>query len=154
VARLKYRNQRASLGFLATGMAALVEPAVGGDATVTWVPTTPRRRRHRGFDQAELLARAVASTLGLSCRAMLRRTGDHTQTGHTLAERLTGPQLVARRVAASGPVLLVDDVCTSGASLSAGAFALKAASVPRVDGLTAALALRNHPPTTQGGRPA
>ncbi len=62
VARLKYRNARASIGFLAAGMTALVDPATVD--VVTWVPTTPARRRQRGFDQAELLARAVARRLG------------------------------------------------------------------------------------------
>src|SRR2546430_850423 len=56
VARLKYRNARASVPFLADGMAALVDPATVD--VVTWVPTTPARRRQRGFDHARLLARA------------------------------------------------------------------------------------------------
>ncbi|MGH9280845.1 MAG: ComF family protein, partial [Acidimicrobiales bacterium] len=62
VARLKYRNARSSVGFLADGMAALVDPAAI-DA-VTWVPTTADRRRQRGFDHAQVLARAVARRLG------------------------------------------------------------------------------------------
>src|SRR5438067_5234872 len=50
VARLKYRNARASVAWLSAGMAALVAADV---ALVTWAPTTPSRRRDRGFDQAE-----------------------------------------------------------------------------------------------------
>jgi predicted amidophosphoribosyltransferase len=66
VARLKYRNARASVGYLARGMAALV---VRGEVdVVTWAPTTPARLRARGFDQARLLARGVARRLALPCR--------------------------------------------------------------------------------------
>src|SRR5687767_11316511 len=51
VARLKYRNARSSLPWFVERLAALVEPATV-DA-VTWLPTTGRRRRRRGFDQSE-----------------------------------------------------------------------------------------------------
>ena len=52
-------------------------------AVVTWIPTTSRRRRQRGFDQAELLARGVARRLRLPCRALLRRADDSPQTGRS-----------------------------------------------------------------------
>ncbi len=51
VARLKYRNARASVRFLARGMADVVTEEVD---VVTWAPTTPARLRARGFDQAGL----------------------------------------------------------------------------------------------------
>ncbi|MDQ6928990.1 MAG: ComF family protein, partial [Actinomycetota bacterium] len=54
LSRLKYRNARASLRWLAAAMAALVDPS--SVDVVTWAPTTGARRRDRGFDQAELLA--------------------------------------------------------------------------------------------------
>ncbi|MDQ4133009.1 MAG: ComF family protein, partial [Actinomycetota bacterium] len=71
VARLKYRNARAALPFLAAAMAALVDRDTV-DA-VTWAPTTARRRRQRGFDHAQLLARAVARRMAVPCVALLRR---------------------------------------------------------------------------------
>src|SRR5205823_3623429 len=64
ITRLKYGNARSSLPWLA---GALSEVAAGGGQArhdvVTWVPTSPARRRSRGFDQAELLARRVARRL-------------------------------------------------------------------------------------------
>ena len=42
---------------------------------VTWAPTSARRRRERGFDQAELVARQVARQLGVPCRRLLERDG-------------------------------------------------------------------------------
>src|SRR5262245_36240939 len=71
VARVKYRNARASVAWLATGMAALVDSS--SIDVVTWVPTTRARRRARGFDHGRLLARAVAHRLGLPCVSLLRR---------------------------------------------------------------------------------
>ena len=63
VARLKYRNARTVIRPLAAAMAGLVD--AGGIDLVTWAPTDAGRRRRRGFDQAELLARAVARNLRL-----------------------------------------------------------------------------------------
>jgi len=139
VARLKYRNARASLPWLAAGMAALVDRREVD--VVTWVPTTGRRRRSRGFDQGRLLASAVASVLDRPCRATLRRLPGPAQTGRTLSERRTGPRFGARG-RPSGRVLLVDDVCTSGATMTAAARALRSAGVARVEGLTTARAPR------------
>lgn len=124
VARLKYRNARGSLRWLGARMAASVDPTKI-DA-VTWVPTTDTRRRARGFDQAELLARAVARALGKPCRRMLRRDAGPPQTGRSADERRIGPAfaLAQRRVVAR--ILLVDDVITSGSSVAAAARALRA----------------------------
>jgi len=128
VARLKYRNARSSLAFLAAGMAALVDP-IAVDV-VTWVPTTAERRRQRGFDQSELLARAVARRLERPCEALLRRLPGPAQTGRALAERRRGPAFEARRTrptAVARRVLLVDDVVTTGATVTAAARTLRAA---------------------------
>jgi len=137
VARVKYRNARASIGWLAEGMAALVDPAAID--IVTWVPTTAARRRQRGFDHGRLLARAVARRLGLPCRSLLRRRPGPPQTGRALAERRRGPQLTARGIRTAGlRVLLVDDVLTSGATVTAAARVLRNSGVAGVHAVTAA----------------
>jgi predicted amidophosphoribosyltransferase len=112
---LKYANARVVVGRLADGMALLVEP--GWADLVTWAPTSTAHRRRRGFDQAEVLARAVARRLGVPARQVVRRDPySLAQTGRTRAERLGGPTFVAVRQVV-GRVVIVDDVVTTGATL-------------------------------------
>ena len=155
LARLKYRNARGVVAWLAAGMASLARALVrrGGLEVVTWAPTSAERRRARGFDQGEVLARAVARRLALPCRPLLVRRPGPPQTGRTREERWRGPAFVARR----GPplsgarVLLVDDVVTSGATLSAAARALREAGAEVVMSVTAGrtpLKVRERPDDT------
>src|SRR5262245_9874178 len=115
VARLKYRNARDGLRWLASAMAATIGADAEG-AAVTWIPTSPTRQRERGFDQAQLLARRVAVQLRVPCRRLLRRGPGPPQTGRTAPERLHGPTFgpVVRSMPRS--VIVVDDVLTTGAT--------------------------------------
>ena len=142
VARLKYRNARASLPWLAAGMAALT--AGWPVDVVTWVPTTVERRRRRGFDQGRLLAAAVARHRRLPCRRLLRRLPGPPQTGLSRRERLAGPVLVPAVRSSPGRVLLVDDVVTTGATLATAAGALHRAGASEVSAVVAACRASPH----------
>jgi predicted amidophosphoribosyltransferase len=137
VARLKYRNVRAAVPWIAAVMAA----AVGAEAPVvdlvTWAPTTAPRRRARGFDPAELLARAVARHLRTRPVGLLCRLPGPPQTGLAAAARRAGPGFEPHRRAPPS-VLVVDDVATTGATLAAAAAALRAAGARQVFAVTAA----------------
>ena len=119
---------------------------------VTWAPTSRRRRRRRGFDQAELVAQRVAAQLGVPCRRLLERDGDDTpQTGRDRAARLHGPVFRASPRAAGQHVLVVDDVVTTGATLRSASDALQRAGA--VDVIRAALATTPALVARTGDRP-
>jgi len=131
---LKYRNQRGALDRLA---AALAIVAVNDVDAITWAPTSTERRRARGFDQAELLARAIARRLRRPCVRTLRRVAGLSQTGQPLAVRVCGPAFEPTRPAPPS-LLLVDDVVTTGATLAAGARALRRAGANEIHGAVVA----------------
>jgi len=137
VARIKYRGAHAVTAWLAAQMAPSVPDRGRGCITVTWAPTTPARRRERGFDHAELLARAVGRVAGLPVRRMLTRAPGPPQTGLAAAARRVGPRFTSRANVATN-VVLVDDVATTGATLSAAATALRQRGTDRIVAVTAA----------------
>jgi predicted amidophosphoribosyltransferase len=118
-------------------------PAPGGDVAVVPVPAAPARRRQRGFDPAALIARELARRLDLPVADCLARSGRATrQLGARRAERRRAGRI---RVDAVRPppacAVLVDDVHTTGATLSACATALTAAGTTSVRALSYVRAL-------------
>ena len=128
---------------LARPLGALMADAPGeifdGIDMVVPVPLHWRRRRQRGFNQAEALARA----LGLPWRNALRRTRrTPSQTDLPAAQRHANVRnafALRRRASVSGrSILLTDDVATTGATLEACATVLRAAGAREVRALTVA----------------
>jgi predicted amidophosphoribosyltransferase len=142
VARVKYRNVRAVVPWLAAAMVGELHRRGRPIGVVTWAPTTPEHHRRRGFDPAELLAHAVTRQARARRVTLLRRLPGPPQTGLDAAARRRGPRFTAAR-AAPVRVLLVDDVATTGATLSAAARVLRDAGAREVVALTAA---RTPPP--------
>ncbi len=135
LARLKYRNQRSSVRWLATAMVGALPPDLVVDA-VTWAPTSQQRRRRRGFDQAELLARALGREVGLPVVSLLKRVDAAGQTGRSRSQRSRAPEFSSRRPPPA-TVLLVDDVVTTGATLQAAAKSLIRVGAKRIDAVVA-----------------
>ncbi|MEN9822352.1 MAG: hypothetical protein RLZ04_778 [Actinomycetota bacterium] len=150
VLALKYGRRRAVARRLAVLLVARLPPAeLERVGVVTWAPTSGARARERGFDQAELLARAVARRLRLPCRRLLYRGHGPHQTGRSREERLQGPVFRARPLGRGEGVLLVDDVVTTGSTLGSAVQALREAGVGSVVCMAAAatpVARRAQPP--------
>lgn len=144
------------LRFKFQGMAAAAEPLgelvarcaaerfSGEFDTVTWVPVSKKRLRQRGYDQARLLAEAACRLWDTKPVKLLEKVRDNpaqSGIGDAAARRENARDVYAPAPggeAAGKRVLLVDDICTTGATLAACAQALTAGGAARVMCVTAA----------------
>ena len=142
---LKYAGERRLAEPLGAAVAARWAHA-GGDADLLVpVPVHASRRRERGYDQAELIAAAAARHLRRPMAPVVERTRATTaqyrlDRRHRAANVATAfavrPSLAGRVVGRH--VVLVDDVVTTGATLSATAYALLAVGAASVAAVTVA----------------
>lgn len=155
VRALKFRGAVALVDAMAAQIAAnapsgLIGARTGPDPArpvLVPVPLHPRRMRARGFNQARLLAEALARRTGLATADCLERLGaEGTQVGRGRHERRAGPAgrvLMRSGQATEAPAhaLLVDDVVTTGGTLAACAAALRSAGTGEVGALAFARTL-------------
>ena len=135
---------------LGAGLIVARAPWVEPPGALVAVPGSPLRKALRGFDPASELARAVASRSGAPVAAPLRRVDLRRQRGRSRGERLARPPRI--RVVGDAPpsVVLIDDVVTTGATLTTCAEALRGAGATTV--MAAALAATPAPvPAVRGG---
>jgi len=136
VLTLKHRQRDELAPPLAGLLAARVSLEDWADVIdhVTYVPSHRMRRARRGWSAAQSLAHEVARLLDVPIRSTLTRCGLGRQTGRTRAQRLELPQASFDCAAEihGRRLLLVDDVTTTGATLSRAAGALFAAGAEAV----------------------
>lgn len=135
VSALKFRHLLPVADLMADRIQWLAPAHVLSGAIVP-VPPAPTRLRRRGFDPAGELAAALAERLGTPLESCLVRRGSRRQVGRRRAERLGQPPRIHASGVAPRSVLLVDDVLTTGATMSACAQALRAAGAARVVAVT------------------
>jgi ComF family protein len=144
--RLKYRRD-VSLG------EALSETLIGYFTELDWsidliapVPLGKRRLKERGYNQADLIAKPLALALGIrySPNALRRVRETDSQVGLSLSQRrenVAAAFVGNQSIVVSKKVLVVDDVTTTGATISACAGALADAGAEMICGLTLARAV-------------
>ncbi|HEY1417355.1 MAG TPA: ComF family protein [Myxococcaceae bacterium] len=141
--RFKYEGRSALAVPLARALAAASTgwlESLGAEPLLVPIPLHWRRLLRRGYDQAGLLGRALAHATGLPLRpTLLRRIrATRRQVGLTEAERTENVHgaFAVRAQVPSGPVVLVDDVFTTGATARAATAALREVGARRVYVLT------------------
>ena len=134
IRRLKYNQAQTAAPLLV--QIVLPHIPMGGFDIVTGVPASTRRFRQRGYNQAALLAKAVACARNLPYIETLGRTGHSRQVGTSRLQRwqqLQGAFYVrSPRLINGTRILIVDDVVTTGATLSECAKILKKAGARSV----------------------
>lgn len=140
VIKLKLECAADAAAVLAQAMAEEIRGMnLPADTVMTWVTMPVQRFRERGIDHGRELCAAVSKLCGIPMRQLLTRQGRFkTQRGLHQDERmknLNGTFVCTEEL--NVPVLLVDDVTTTGATASVCAEALLAAGAPLVEVITA-----------------
>lgn len=150
--RIKSFDVRVAFRFLGGELARCVRSLIAPtekEYVVVFLPRTPKRVLHLGFDQSKNIASEMAEALQLPfCVALGRTRKAKTQKAlHTTAERRKNAngsfRLRKQAVAVAGKrVLLVDDIVTSGASMRAAARLLRQAGAREVIAVSVAVVTR------------
>ncbi|MEP6589648.1 MAG: double zinc ribbon domain-containing protein [Gemmatimonadota bacterium] len=149
VHRFKYAGWWRLADVFAGRMASLLTDV--GDGDLVPVPLARRRLRRRGYNQAERLAAAIARQTGLPLRPERLHRDRETPTQTRLTPEARLANLAGAFTASSSirPAWLVDDVFTTGATLTSAAQALLDAGAPQVGAVTFA---RAEPPLAEAAR--
>ncbi len=136
---LKFKRGRSAAG-VAARLILQHLPAVADFDLVTAVPISPSRYRERGYNQSELIAKIIASQVGVPYRSALMRSTSVHQIGRSRSERLAAIRgsFQAIRPVDGRRILVIDDVLTTGATLAECAAVLSAAGASSVQGATVA----------------
>lgn len=151
VHRYKFDHARAAHVPLALAISNVL-PSLKKDWVVVPVPTVAQHARQRSYDHARLLAKQLAKQQGLGFAELLVRTKNVRQVGANRRDRAGVAETIELRKPGKYPVkiLLIDDVCTTGATLSACAKILKDAGALEVRAAVAAW--QPHAPDTKKDR--
>ncbi len=139
ILRFKFSGRQEYAAVYAPLLAACIQERLAGQFDViTWVPVSARRRRKRGYDQAQLLAEQTAKVLNVQAVPMLKKIR-HTPAQSTLREAsrrkanvLGAYQAIHAESLTDRRVLLIDDVATTGATLSECSRVLRTAGAKEV----------------------
>lgn len=138
IQRYKFRNARSYANAYGRFLALRIQQMQVDFDCITWVPVSFRRKFQRGYDQVELLAKAVSKELSIPlCPTLKKVRHTRTQSGLRDASQRKANVLGAYRSLpdcqlAGKTVLLLDDVITTGATASECAKVLLSAGAKEI----------------------
>lgn len=122
----KFDRAREAASILARLLDARL-PQLPPDTLITYIPDIPAHRRQRGYDHMKYLAKLFANRRRLALEPLLERRTNVSQRTLSKQQRLRAQQDAFAAVHRSCPVVLIDDIYTTGATIRAGVAALTAA---------------------------
>lgn len=144
---LKYDHKPALAGSLAEALSKTVNIDLERNEHLCSVPLYPEREAIRGYNQSELLARSLGTIwdmplISTDAFRRLRNTPSQVDLDYSARqENVEGAFEADYRYVKGQAILLVDDVCTTGATLNSCALALLAAGATSVKAVTLARAV-------------
>ncbi len=147
IRRFKFLSGKYLHGFLSECLERKYADIEENIDLITFIPMTKKARRKRGYNQSELLAKGLSEKVGIDLVELLEKTREtKQQVGLNFRERqenLRGCFKCNAKIKGK-TVLVIDDVCTTGATLSEAAKALKRAGAKEVITLTVAVNVRQN----------
>ena len=139
VKRFKFSNQPQYAAAYGAVLAQTIRTYLPGSYDLlSWVPVSPATLKHRGYDQARLLAQEAAQVLNREAVPLLAKTG-HNRPQSSLAhgeqrwKNVAGVYTVPHPEEVTGQrILLIDDILTTGATLNEAARTLRQAGAAQV----------------------
>lgn len=132
----KDQDERRLCEFIARAIALQVGPEVlDGRFTLTYIPDSREAYRRRGFDHSLEIAQDVASITGIECKTLFQRPSstDQRKLGrHKRIENMRNRIAIAPQIDVPENVLLIDDVCTTGATIYSACLELKRYGTKRI----------------------
>ena len=147
--QLKYRRNIGLGGALATQMSTFFARLEWPIDTIIPIPLGKRRLKERGYNQVAMVAKPLSLQMGIDCSpaAMVRIRETRSQVGLSATERkqnVLHAFKADKNKVRDRTVLLMDDVSTTGATLSSAAEALYESGAKEVYAITIARALPHH----------
>ena len=134
VSRLKFARTYKAADIIASYLDEAIS-YLDEQTVIVHVPTAPKRYRQRGYDPAQLIAASLAKQRKLRSHTLLYRLTNVRQVGASRVQRKTQLESafsVSDNIDTKTPILLVDDIYTTGGSLSAATKTLKNAGYKNI----------------------
>ena len=151
ILRYKFSNVRSHACAYGRLLAMKIREDLEGEFDVlTWIPISPLRRLRRGYDQVELLAKAVAQELQMEPVRVLKKVRNNKPQSRIRGEAqrranvLGVYKIISPETVENKKVLLLDDINTTGATASEAARVLLTAGAEEVYFAALAAADHNH----------